>query len=68
MWVKFTYERNTYVVDLSRISSFVITENGRLQFWLPDGRVLIIIHPQSNPEAYQNILNYVEKTTGQSML
>ncbi|NEP02936.1 MAG: hypothetical protein F6K58_30650 [Symploca sp. SIO2E9] len=68
MWVKFTYERNTYVVDLSRISSFVITENGRLKFWLPDGRVLIIIHPQSNSEAYQKILTYVEKTTGQSML
>ncbi|NEO29510.1 MAG: hypothetical protein F6K36_03450 [Symploca sp. SIO3C6] len=68
MWIKFTYERNTYMVDLSRISSFVITENGRLKFWLPDGRVLIIIHQQSNPEAYQKILTYVEKTTGQSTL
>jgi hypothetical protein len=64
-WVKFTYERNTYVVDLSRISAFACTENGRLRFWLPDGKVAIVLHPKSNPEAHQKILNYVEETTGQ---
>lgn len=65
-WIKFIYERNTYVVDLSHISSFARTENGRLRLWLPDGKEPIVIHPQTNPDAYQQILDYIEKTTGQS--
>jgi hypothetical protein len=36
-------------------------------FWLPDGKVLIVIHLRTNPDAYQKILDYVEKTTGQSL-
>jgi UDP-N-acetylmuramyl tripeptide synthase len=36
-------------------------------FWLPDGKVPVVIHLQKNPEAYQQILDYVEKTTGQSL-
>jgi hypothetical protein len=67
-WMKFIYERNTYVVELSHISSFSLSENGRLTFWLPDGKVQIVIHPQTNPEAHQQILDYIEKTTGQSVL
>lgn len=58
-WIKFVYERNIYVVDLDCISTFVCAENGRLVFWLPDGKVQIIIHPKSNPQAYQQILDYV---------
>jgi predicted metal-dependent TIM-barrel fold hydrolase len=65
-WIKFVFERNTYVVDLDCIRSFTRAENGRLMFWLPDAKVHIIIHPQSNPEAYQQILDYLEKTTGKS--
>jgi hypothetical protein len=66
-WIKFIYERNTYVVDLSRISAFACSENGRLRFWLPDGKVAIVLHPRSNPEAHQKILDYVEETTGQAL-
>lgn len=64
-WIKFIYERNTYVVDLDRVSTFDFAENGRLMFWLPDagGKVQIILHPKSNPEVYQQILDYIEKTT-----
>lgn len=65
-WIKFIYERNTYVVDLDRISAFALAENGRLMFWLPDGKVQIIMHLKSNPEAYQQILDYLEKTTERS--
>ena len=36
-------------------------------FWLPDGKVPIILRQQTNPDAYQQILDYVEKTTGQSL-
>ncbi len=67
-WIKFIYERNTYVVELNRISSFALAENGRLIFWLPNEKVQIVIHPQTNPDAYQQILDYIEMTTGQSLL
>lgn len=67
-WIKFVFERNTYVVDLDSISSFACTENGRLMFSLPNAKVPIVIHPQSNPEAYQQVLEYIEQTTGQSLL
>ena len=63
-WIKFIYERNTYVVDLDSISTFACTENGRLMFWLPDEKVQIIIHLQTHPDAYQQILDYIQKTTG----
>ncbi|MFP5274212.1 hypothetical protein [Coleofasciculus sp.] len=63
-WIKLSYERNTYLIDLNRISSFIFANNGRLIFWLPDGKVRMIIHPKTNPEAYQQILDYVEKTAG----
>jgi hypothetical protein len=65
-WIKFSFERNTYVVDLSCISTFVCAKNGRLMFCLPDGKVPIVIHPKTNPEAYQQILDYIENTTRQS--
>ena len=64
-WIKFVYERNIYVVDLDCISTFVCAENGRLIFWLPDGKVQIVIHPKSNPETYQQILYYVENIAEQ---
>ncbi|HAG80567.1 MAG TPA: hypothetical protein DD379_03985 [Cyanobacteria bacterium UBA11162] len=65
-WIKFIHERNTYVVDLNHISSFACANNGRLMFWLPDGKGWIVIHPKTNPDAYQQILDYLEKTAGQS--
>ena len=65
-WIKFIFERNTYVVDLSCISTFVFAKNGRLMFWLPDGKVQIVIHPKTNPEAYKQILDYLKNTTKQS--
>jgi hypothetical protein len=64
-WIKFVYERNIYVVDLDCITTFVCAENGRLIFWLPDGKVQIVIHPKSTPEAYQQILDYVENIAEQ---
>jgi hypothetical protein len=66
-WIKFIYERNIYVVKLSQISSFACPKNGRLMFWLPDGKELIVIHQLTNPDAYQQILDYVNQRTGQSL-
>lgn len=67
MWVKFIYERNTYVVNLSCISNFLCAENGWLTFWLPDAEAQIIINPKSNPDAYEKILGYFEDRTGQTL-
>jgi len=66
-WIKLNYERDTYLIDLNRVSTFVWADNGRLIFWLPDGKVRMIIHPKTNPEAYQEILNYVKNTVDQSI-
>ncbi|AKG21033.1 hypothetical protein [Calothrix sp. 336/3] len=65
-WVKIFYERNEYVINLNCISSFCSEPNGRITFWLPDGIIPIIIHPVANPESYEKVLNYINKTTGYS--
>lgn len=65
-WVKFVYERETYVVDLEQIGAFSRSPNGKLTFWLPNSRIPIIIHPQSNPEAYHSVLDYLKKTIQRS--
>lgn len=66
-WIKFVFDRNTYVVNLDGISSFACAENGRLVFSLPNAKVSVVIHPQNNPEAYRQLLEYIEQTTGQSL-
>ena len=66
-WIKFVFDRNTYVVDLDCISSFACARNGRLIFSLPHAKVSIVIHPQSNPEVYRQVLEYIQRTTGQSL-
>ncbi|GAB1538260.1 hypothetical protein NUACC21_09180 [Scytonema sp. NUACC21] len=63
-WVKIVYERNEYIVNLSQISSFSKEPNGRITFWLPDSTIPIIIHPVSNPESYEIVVEYIQKTTG----
>ncbi|MEA5573926.1 hypothetical protein [Calothrix sp. UHCC 0171] len=63
-WVKIFYERNEYIINLTCISSFCREPNGRITFWLPDSTIPIIINPTSNPESYQKVVEYIEKTTG----
>ncbi len=64
-WVKILYERNEYIINLDSISSFRHEpNNGRITFWLPDSTIPIIINPVSNPESYQKVLEYIQKTTG----
>lgn len=65
-WVKINYERSEYVINLTCISSFCYEANGRISFWLPDGTIPIIINPQSNPESYDKVAEYIQKRTGQS--
>jgi len=63
-WIKLTYERHTYVIDLDRVTSFCCAPNGRLSFPLLDGNTTIVINQQSDPATYQAIVDYVEKRTG----
>jgi hypothetical protein len=65
-WIKVSYERSEYVVDLNRISSFSYSSNGRLTFWLPNSAIPIIINKQNDPDCYQKILEYIKQKTGHS--
>jgi hypothetical protein len=67
-WIKLTYERNTYVVDLDRVAAFCQLSNGRISFTLPEGREQITITQQTDPITYQTLLDYVEKVSGFSLL
>jgi hypothetical protein len=63
-WIKITYDRNTYIIDLDQVTAFCCDSSGRLSFNLPDSNTTIIVSQSSNSEAYQLILDYVEKQTG----
>jgi hypothetical protein len=66
-WIKLIYDRNIYVIDLDRVSSFCHSPNGRITFSVLEGTTTIVINQQSDPIAYQTILDYVEKKTGLSL-
>lgn len=66
-WIKITYDRNTYVIDLDRVTAFCYLSNGRISFSLVGGNTTIIVNQQSDPAAYQLILDYIEKATGQTL-
>ncbi|MFP4124802.1 hypothetical protein [Coleofasciculus sp.] len=63
-WIQVRYERNDYVIDLNRISSFSHAASGKLTFWLPDSSIPIIINEQTDPESYHKILDYIKRKTG----
>ncbi len=63
-WIQVSYERNDYVIDLSRISSFCFSSSGRITFWLPDSSIPIIINEQKDQDTYQKLLNYIKRKTG----
>jgi len=63
-WIKITYERNTYVIDLDRVTAFCYMPSHRLSFTLLDGTTTIVVNQQTDAEAYQILLDYVEKRSG----
>jgi hypothetical protein len=63
-WIRLTYERNTYVVDLDRVAAFCQPTSGRVKFTLPDGSLTLIITQQNDPATYQTIVDYVQKVSG----
>ena len=66
-WIRVNYERNEYVIDLDRLSAFACALNGKITFWLPNSSIPIIINQQSNPEGYQQVLDYVQQVSAQSL-
>lgn len=66
-WIKVNYERNEYVVDLDRLSAFACAPNGKITFWLPNSAVPIIINQQSNPDGYQQLLDYIQQVSAHSL-
>ncbi|MEC4986803.1 MAG: hypothetical protein SAJ37_18520 [Oscillatoria sp. PMC 1068.18] len=65
-WVKIFYDRNEYVIDLNRISSFCYYSQNKVSFWLPDSSREIIITQQGDPESYSKIVNFILRKTGYS--
>ncbi len=65
-WLKISYDRNEYLIDLDRISTFCQSPSGKLTFWLPESSVPIILTAQSDPESYKRIIDFIKQKTGQS--
>ncbi|MFB2922293.1 hypothetical protein [Aerosakkonema funiforme] len=65
-WIKISYERKEYVIDLDRVCAFSYEPNSRITFWLPESAFPIVINPQGHPEAHQKVLAYIQATTGQN--
>ncbi|MBL1174182.1 hypothetical protein [Pantanalinema sp. GBBB05] len=66
-WIKFIYDRNTYVIDLDRVTTFCLSHNRRISFPVMDGSTTIVINQQSDPATYQTLLDYIEQQTGQPL-
>ena len=66
-WICIGYDRSEWYIDLNTISSFVCESNGRITFWLSDSMKDIVINPNSNPEAYKTLIEFIKKKTGFSL-
>ncbi len=66
-WVTIDYDRHQYVIDLNRINTFTCDCSKRITFWLPNSQEAIIINPNSNPEDYCKVQEYINRTTGYSL-
>lgn len=65
-WVKIFYDRNDYIINLNRISSFCYSYNDKITFWLPDSTLPIILTKQANFKDYKKIVNFIKNKTGHS--
>ncbi|EAW33852.1 hypothetical protein [Lyngbya sp. PCC 8106] len=66
-WIRLEYERKEYLINLSRIQAFACDAGKRITFWLPDGVEPIILNPQTYPEVYHQVQEYIRNTTGYSL-
>ena len=66
-WVHIIYESYEWFINFNSITTFAWEPNGRITFWLPDSTKDIIINPNNNLEAYEKVLKFVNKVTGNSL-
>ncbi|MEL7037518.1 MAG: hypothetical protein AAFO04_18125 [Cyanobacteria bacterium J06592_8] len=66
-WIRLEYERKEYLINLDRIQAFSCDTGKRITFWIPDSVEPIILNPQTNPEAYHQIQEFIRTTTGYSL-
>ncbi|WP_413167159.1 hypothetical protein ACL6C3_10725 [Capilliphycus salinus ALCB114379] len=66
-WIRIEYERKQYLINLHRINAFTCDSGNRITFWLPDSLEPIILNPQSYPEIYHQVQDYIRTTTGYSL-
>ena len=66
-WIRIEYERKEYLINLHRIHTFTCDSGQRITFWLPDGVEPIILSPQTYPDAYHQVQEYIRTTTGYSL-
>ena len=66
-WVHIIYERYEWFINFNSITTFAWEPNGRITFWLPDSTKDIIINPNNDLEAYEKVLKFVNKVTGNSL-
>lgn len=66
-WVRISYDRSEYIINLHRISSFCYSYNDKITFWLPDSTLPIILTPQANLEDYNKVVNFIENKIGHSL-
>lgn len=62
-WIKFSYDRKEYIVDLDRVSGFAYEPNARITFWLPDSAYPIVVNSQAHPEVHKSLLTYIQHVT-----
>lgn len=68
-WIRIHQQggKEVHILDLDRVSSFSLYKQSRLTiYWHPQEQPLILT-AQSDPVAYRQVLDYVEKTTGHSL-
>lgn len=66
-WIVITYERNEYAIDLDRLGAFACSPSGKITFWLPNSAFPIVLNKQSNPDSYQQVLDYIQQVSSFSL-
>jgi hypothetical protein len=65
-WIQLFYDRQEYIIDLDTISSFCYANN-KLTFWLPDSSLPIVLSQETEPDAYNRVMDFLIKKTGKSI-
>ena len=65
-WIKILEDKKQYIVNLERLDAFCFEPNKRVKLWLPESGQPIVVNGYSNPEAYRQLLEYINLTLNQA--